>query len=122
MVAKLRLFSLGLSLFFILYLNGVGDGVDGNAFLFVTAAKDRKRCGVDFLFFLVDVDGYGYLNDIVFLDVDRDFLDDNLVFRRVRVELGNNLLIMLYFLMQMRQFLIFLLVGFDKIGYLYFFG
>ena len=99
MVAKLRLLSLGLSLFFILDFNGIGYGVDGDAFLFIAAAKDRKRCWVNFLFFLVDVDRYGYLDDIVFLDVDRDFLDYNLVFGRVGVELGNNLLIMLYFLM-----------------------
>ena len=89
--------------------------------MFIAAAKDRKKRRIDFLFFLVDVDGDGYFNNVIFLDVDWNLLDDNL-FGRVRVELRYNLLIMLNFLMQMRQFFIFLFVGFDQIGYLYFFG
>ena len=88
--------------------------------MFVAAAKERKRCGIDFLLLLVDVDGNGNLNDVVFLDVDWNFLDDNLVFGRVGVQLRNNQLIMLNFLMQMSQFLIFLFVGLDKIRYFHF--
>jgi hypothetical protein len=70
-------------LFFIFNFHGLVEFVSSYAVFFSAATEDGEVPSIDLLFFLIDIDRYGYFNDLLFFNIDRNLFDDVVGFATV---------------------------------------